>query len=78
LQVRIARIHRKKNDFIHGGSIPGRHDVLTRDHEARRVGVEMAVDAKKTLAVGWRTGFVVMLAQTGSPSRARPETVGIF
>jgi hypothetical protein len=38
----------------------------------------MAVDAKKTIAVGWRTCFVVMLAQTGSPSRTRPKTVGIF
>jgi hypothetical protein len=38
----------------------------------------MAVSAKKTVAIGWRTCFVVMLAQTGSPSRARPETVGIF
>jgi hypothetical protein len=78
LQVRIARIHRKIDDVIRGGSIPSRHDVLARDLEVRRVGVFMAVDAKKTLAVGWRTGFVVMLAQTGSPSRARPETVGIF
>jgi hypothetical protein len=38
----------------------------------------MAGDAEETVAVGRRTGFVVMLAQTGSPTRARPETVGIF
>jgi hypothetical protein len=38
----------------------------------------MAVDAEKTVAVGGRTCFVVMLAQSGSPSRARPESVGIF
>jgi len=38
----------------------------------------MAVDAKKTIAVGRCTGFVVMLAQTGSPTRAGPETVGVF
>jgi hypothetical protein len=38
----------------------------------------MAVNAEKTVAVGGRTCFVVMLAQTGSPSRARPEIVGIF
>jgi len=38
----------------------------------------MAVNAKKTVAVGRRTGFVVMLAQTGSPTRALPQIVGIF
>jgi hypothetical protein len=38
----------------------------------------MAVSAKKTVAVGWRTCFVVMLAQTGSPSRTRSQIVGVF
>jgi hypothetical protein len=38
----------------------------------------MASNTKKTVAVGGRTSFVVMLAQAGSPSRARPETVGVF
>jgi hypothetical protein len=38
----------------------------------------MAVDAIKTVAVGRRTCFVVMLAQTGSPTRAIPQIVGIF
>jgi hypothetical protein len=40
----------------------------------------MAVVAKITRAVGWHTCFHVMLAQTGSPSRARgrQDTVGIF
>jgi len=38
----------------------------------------MAVNAKKTIAVGWCTCFVVMLAQTGSPTRARPEIIGVF
>jgi hypothetical protein len=78
LQVRIARIQRKTDDFIRGGSIPDRHDVLARDLEVCRIGVFMAVNTKKTFAVGWRTFFVVMLAQTGTPSRTRPETVGIL
>ncbi len=38
----------------------------------------MAVSANKTQAVGWRTCLHVMLAQTGSPSRARPISVGII
>jgi hypothetical protein len=38
----------------------------------------MAMNAKKTEAVGRRTRFIVMLAQTGSPPRARPISVGIF
>jgi hypothetical protein len=38
----------------------------------------MAGNTIKTVAVGGRTGFVVMLPQTGSPSRARPETVVVF
>jgi hypothetical protein len=38
----------------------------------------MAGNTIKTVAVGGRTCFVVMLAQAGSPSRARPETVGVF
>jgi hypothetical protein len=38
----------------------------------------MTVKAKKAAAVGWHTCSVVMLAETGSPSRTRPETVGIF
>jgi len=38
----------------------------------------MAISAKKTVAIGRRTGSGVMLAQTGAPTRARPEGVGIF
>jgi hypothetical protein len=38
----------------------------------------MAINAKKTEAVGRCTRFMVMLAQTGSPPRARPRSVGIF
>jgi hypothetical protein len=37
----------------------------------------MAMNAKKAEAVGRRTCFIVMLAQTGSPSRARSIRVGI-
>jgi len=38
----------------------------------------VAVHAVETVAIGWRAGFVVMLAQAGSPTRSRSETVGIF
>ena len=38
----------------------------------------MAINAMKTEAVGRCTRFIVMLAQTGSPPRARPRSVGIF
>jgi hypothetical protein len=38
----------------------------------------MAGNTKKTVAVSWRAGFVVMLAKAGSPARAGPETVGVF
>ena len=36
------------------------------------------MNAKKTAAVGRCTRFIVMLAQAGSPPRARPRSVGIF
>jgi hypothetical protein len=38
----------------------------------------MAGNTKETVAVGWHTCFVVMLAKTGSPTRAVPLIVGIF
>jgi hypothetical protein len=78
LQFCVARIQRQIDDLIRSGAIPGRHDVFARDLEVRRVGVGMAANTKKPVAVGWHIGFVVMLAQTGSPSRAGPETVGVF
>jgi len=79
-QARIARIQRKTDDGIRDGTIPGRHDVLARGRKiVQRIGVAMAVVAKITRAIGWHTCFHVMLAQTGSPSRARgrQDTVGI-
>jgi hypothetical protein len=59
---------------IEGGAIPARRDVLTSGREARRVGVAM------TNYADGLAGSVVMLAQTGSPSRAvrGRDRVGIF
>jgi hypothetical protein len=38
----------------------------------------VAVDAEKTIAVSRYTRRVVMLAQTGTPSRTQPDTVGVL
>jgi hypothetical protein len=38
----------------------------------------MASNTEFTVAVGRCTGFIVMLAQAGAPSRAIPQGVGIF